>query len=300
MNPVSVFAAEFNGALGALVQNLVLGRINNPDLGPGTEAEIVVFTLINATDAPFINTLDPYVDATIPGVGTIRVPFLMRTATGETVPVPADARLTLYASSLLGCGIGIPLELGGTGIGLPDDLMVQGTSIIPGVVLRPDELDTIHQRGVAYNDVIRERVAAYNGLIHEYYRPYEILIYDIGGRIGDVVSGLEEPEYGGISINADFLTGGMISYDGIHLQNVGHAFIAEGLIDLLNDHFDAGIPQVDMMRAITEGGADQIAPPQADLKNVVFSTQAQQQLLEIFPLLAMPNVDHNGEVTATQ
>ncbi len=247
MTPVDLFAAEYTTAIGGLRQN-----------APG--ADIVVFTLPDVAAIPFVTTLDPYID--VPGVG--RVPLI-----GSNGPLPEDAYVTLAASAYLAAGIGIPAQLGGTGLPLPEDINVLTGEY--GVVLRAEEVAVISQRVNELNAVIEATAAA-----------FDIPVLDVNGIFNEIVFG-DGPEFGGIGINGDFLTGGIFSFDGIHPQQIGQGLVAMHLIDLINDHFNAGIQQVDMFEIMCENGCDAGFKAQYD-ELPVFTAEAFDQLKQLFPV----------------
>jgi hypothetical protein len=51
--------------------------------------------------------------------------------------------------------------------------------------------------------------------------------------------------YDGISLNAQFVTGGAFSLDGIHLNPIGNALLANQFIQAINTTYGSTIPQVD-------------------------------------------------------
>jgi len=253
MTPVADFATDYANALGALATIL-----------PNTD--VVVFNIGNATAVPFVSTIAPYLD--VPGVG--HVPLI-----GSNGLLPEDAYVTLGASSLMAMGYGIPVELGGSGLPLPEDIDL--TTGAPGVVLRAEEIAVINQRTAELNAVIADTAAAFG---------YPVL--DINGLFDDIVNG-EYPTFGGIELTPDFLVGGIFSYDGIHPQDIGQAMIAMWLIDLINEHYGADIPQINMDEVLCDGGCADQGPP-AKVKTLLptFSKQAFHQLLELYPLRALP------------
>jgi hypothetical protein len=257
MTPVDTFQQLYSQALGGLVLL--------------TDADVVAITLPYATDIPFVTTLAPYLD--VPGVG--RVPLI-----GSRGPLPENAFVTLGASSLLAEGIGIPVDLGGTGLPLPEDLMVAGDDIIPGVVLRQDE---------DYNEVavINGRIDAFNDIIRATAAGLGVPVFDANRIFADISAG-DYPTFGGIELTPDLLVGGIFSYDGVHPQNIGYALITIELIDFINATWGMNIPQVNMDRVLCAGGCADQGPPAAFAKDAVLSAEAFGQLLEAFPLLRQP------------
>jgi hypothetical protein len=101
-------------------------------------------------------------------------------------------------------------------------------------------------------------------------------------------------DLGGVTLNSDFLTGGLFSYDGIHLTDLGYAVLANEWIGLINRR-GGSLPLVNLGPyfglASTARGAGrvaahsrgaQIAPPLAAFE---FSQEAVDTLRAVFPLL---------------
>lgn len=247
MTPVANFGQMYQQALGALATN--------------TSADIVVMTLPNVTAIPFVTTLDPFLD--VPGVG--HVPLI-----GSNGPLPEDAYVTLGASSLLAQGIGIPVELGGTGIPLPEDMQVIGGQAVPGVVLRQEEVQ-----------IINDRVAAFNGIIKDTAAAMGAKVFDVNALFNRLVTG-DFWILGGITLNPGFLTGGIFSYDGVHPQAIGYGLIAMELIDFVNQQFGENIPQINMNQLMHEQGPFSSGTGQADVVHA-FTADAMHAVERAFP-----------------
>jgi hypothetical protein len=203
--------------------------------------------------------VDPFIE--IPGFGTIPLQ-------SDTGPVSPDSLVTLAASALLAQGYGLP-----GGPPLPDDLSIVDGSVVPGVILRPDEIATI-----------RERVGAFNDIIADVANTYGLPVLDFNRYLNEIAGG-NLWIIGGVELSADFLIGGIFSYDGVHGQNVGYALVASWLIDLINDFYGESIPQVNMSEVLCSGGCAGQGPPPVipSAKDFVFSKSATDRLLEIFP-----------------
>jgi lysophospholipase L1-like esterase len=240
MTPLDIFQGLYEQALGALATY--------------TSADVVVFTIPSVTAIPFVTTLDPYLDTPIG-----RVPLI-----GSNGLLPEDAYVTLAASAYLAVGVGIPAELGGTGQPLPEDLdILSGTY---GVVLRAEEVAIIDQRIAELNAIITGTAAAFG---------YSVL--DVNAIFAEIVAG-ELPVFGTIELSADFLTGGLFSYDGVHPQSIGQGLIAMHLVDLINTELGGNIPKVDMY-SIMMGAKGQVD------QDVIFSEAAFENLKQAFPRL---------------
>jgi hypothetical protein len=241
MTPVSLFAEMYPQAVGALVSL--------------TSADIVLMTVFDVTEAPLATTLPPLLE--VPGVGI--TPII-----GSNGPLSLDSRVTLPASELLAQGYGLPLPGSPP---LPEDLNLATGE--PGYVLRPAEIQTIKDQVAAYNQIIRDTAAAFG-----------LPVFDAGG-IMDRANVGEGWTFASLVFDSEFLLGGVIGFDGLYKQQIGHWIFAMELIDFLNAEMGADIDTVNMNDILFFNPC--AAPPEvkATGDNVVFSKAAHQQLLDI-------------------
>jgi lysophospholipase L1-like esterase len=250
MTPLDAFTEDYTNLIGGLAMSL-----------PNTD--IVVLNIFeDARWIPFTTTLPTSAD--IPGLGT--VPFM-----GEDGPLAPGDYITLAGGSMLSAGMGLPIPGSPP---LPENL--NPATGEPGVILRADEIAVINERLEAVNGIIAG-VAAQFPNVH---------VYDMAGLFEEIYTDGYRT-FGGIELSEDFLTGGIFSYDGFHPQNVGQAVVAGGLIDFINDEFNADIPQLDMYAKLTEGPWDAASPFGAicggcDPKDAVLTTDGFRQLYRIF------------------
>ena len=230
-----------------------------------TSAEIVLINLPYPTEIPFATTLDPYVD--IPDVGRW---YLM----ADTGPLTDDDLVTLYAGDLIAQGYGLP-----GGPPLPDNLNIFTGE--PGVVLRPAEVADINAQVDAFNAAIAQAGAGF-------FSP----VFDANALFEGIASGQDLPLYGGVTLNSDFLLGGIFSYDGVHPQRIGYAVIADNLIQFINSEFGNTIPRVDMAEVLFEGDWQTPGGSPAKTGNAVMSREAFEQLLELAP----PKLDRAPQI----
>jgi lysophospholipase L1-like esterase len=224
-------------------------------LATNTSAEIVLLNLPSSTAIPFVNSLDPFVD--IEGLG--RWYFV-----ADTGPLTDDDLLTSLAGALIAQGYGLP-----GGPPLPDNLnLLTGE---PGVVLRAAEID-----------IIEDRIQAFNSIIADVGGAFGAPVFDAYGLFNDIASGAEPPEFGGVTLTADFLLGGIFSYDGVHPQNIGHGLLANELVLFLNEAFDDSIPEVNMANVLFEGDWQDPGVVPTKASDVVFSYEAFDQVWQIF------------------
>ncbi|HOC43460.1 MAG TPA: SGNH/GDSL hydrolase family protein [Thermoanaerobaculales bacterium] len=236
-----------------------------------TDADIVLFTLPDLTAEPFVRTVPPFLD--IPGLGV--VPIM-----GSNGPLDANCLVTLLASSKLAQGYGVPLPGYPP---LPEDVNLATGE--PGYVLRPEEVTAI-----------QERIDTLNAIIVQTADAFGLPVFDVGG----VIDGLLDHGIvlGGVHLDGSYLTGGIISYDGVHPQQLAHALLAMYLVDFLNATYDADITPINLGEILFDnpcyplGGAYGVAA-----KDVVFSPEATQSFLDLFmpELPRMPRHDQQVE-----
>jgi lysophospholipase L1-like esterase len=231
-----------------------------------TGASVVAANLPDVTAIPFATTIRPVVTDPLTGVPVLEngqpVPLI-----GSKGPLPTGSLVTLAASTYLAEGIGIPTTQGGTGLPLPDE-----------VVLDPAETAAIRDRVNALNQVIRD------------------VCQSSGFSLLDVHALMEEistrgREVGGVILTSAFLTGGVFSYDGVHLTDLGYALMANEWIAVINAN-GGHVPLVDLgpfLGFVPGGGAgtassrDRAAPSAAARARL--DPRAWAALLKVFPRL---------------
>lgn len=221
-----------------------------------TTADILLINIPYPTQIPFATTLDPYVD--IPGVGRV---YLM----ADTGPLTDDDLVTLAAGELIAQGYGLP-----GGPPLPDNLNIFTGEA--GVVLRPDEVAAINAQVDAYNAAIAQAGAGFSSSV-----------FDANALFSSIASGQDLPYYGGITLTADFLLGGIFSYDGVHPQRIGYAVLTDELIQFINTEFGSTIPRVDMAQVLFEGDWQTPGVSPAKARETILSREAFERLLELAP-----------------
>jgi len=220
LTPAAVFDAEYKTLLGAIAQN--------------SSAKMAVALIPDVTTIPFVTTIPPVVvnPATNKPVIVGGNPVFLIGPHGQLGP---GDHVLLSAAGFLAQGIGIPAALGGTGLPLPD-----------AVVLDAQETATITARIAAYNNTIRAAAGTVNAAVVD----TNALLHELA------TSGID---VGGVEFTSAFLTGGVFSYDGVHPTAFGYAFVANAFIDSINAKFGSSIPPVDYFPYIF--GPTSIAAP---------------------------------------
>ena len=256
-----------NDALGAALQGRAIeGQTLTPvakfrdrytqivDAVKGMGAKVVAANIPDVDTIPFVTTIHPYVVNPV-----TQEPVLDN---GQTIPLigpngslASNAYVLLTASSLIAQGIGVPKALGGQGTPLPDS-----------VILDADEVGAI-----------RDHVAGYNQAIADLCSAAGIPVLDVNAIFRDIVT--NGRNVGGVRLSADYLTGGIFSYDGVHPTELGYAVLANEWIAKINEGGES-LPVVDLSPFLGVGGQARRRPGPVE-----FSDEAYRNLLSVFPPL---------------
>ena len=229
-----------------------------------TGGKIVVATIPDVTAIPYATTIPPFVVNP-----STRQPVLVGgnpvALLGPTGPLPAGTLVTLAASSLLAKGLGIPTSLGGTGLPLPGE-----------VILDQAEVAIIQNRVKVNNQAIRD-VAQANGAT----------LLDLNLVFADITA--NGRNVGGVAITSEFLTGGLFGYDGIHPTDLGYALVANEWIPALSQAGAATLPLVNLapFLGLTTASLSDSSVSAHGVRQTAFefTAEAQEQLLALYPTL---------------
>jgi hypothetical protein len=89
---------------------------------------------------------------------------------------------------------------------------------------------------------INDAITAYNSKLQAAATAKGLAFVDVDAFMKNVKSGIM---YNGVGLNAQFVTGGAFSLDGIHLTPMGNALLANEYIKAINKTYGSTIPQVD-------------------------------------------------------
>lgn len=101
-----------------------------------------------------------------------------------------------------------------------------------GYVLTEDEVTNVKEATAAFNDVIATTAGQYN-----------LPLVDANTYMRSLQTGIT---WNGVTYTPAFVTGGAFSLDGVHLTPRGYALIANEIIRVINQHYKASIPGVDI------------------------------------------------------
>ncbi|MEA2694081.1 MAG: hypothetical protein QOJ16_3468 [Acidobacteriota bacterium] len=189
----------------------------------GSGAKIAVANIPDVTSIPFITT----VPSVLVNPAT-RKPVLVNGAPVPLIgpkgtPLTAADHVLLTAQADLAKGLGIPKAVGGTGLPLPDNDVLDATETA----------------------TIQARVAAFNAIISQAAGDAGAALIDANALLKDLAT--NGIDIGGVTFTNSYLTGGVFSYDGVHPTPFGYAVIANAFIDTINAKFNANIPEVDLL-----------------------------------------------------
>ncbi len=251
LTPKAVFRQTYAGIVAAL-------------RAPGRT--IIAANLPDVTTIPFVTTIPPILVNP-----TTRQPVIINGATvpllGPNGPLAPSTYVTLGASALLARGVGIPVALGGTGQGLPDNVLLDAGEVA----------------------IIRDYVASNNAAIREIAGAAGIPVLDVNG----ILNALEANgrEIAGVRLTTDFLTGGVFSYDGVHPTDLGYAVLANEWISLINQN-GGSLPPVNLTSFLGLASRSGLTGSGASLQGLEpagplpeFSQEAWDQLRAVFPPL---------------
>ncbi len=98
-------------------------------------------------------------------------------------------------------------------------------------VLTKDEAVNVTSYTNNFNSIIRGYASA----------SPDIAVFEVNDLLGELKEGIFSD---GVNVNADFLTGGAFSLDGVHLTPRGYSMVANGIIETINTNFNATISPV--------------------------------------------------------
>ena len=219
-------------------------------------ASIMVATIQDVL--PFVTAVKPYLVNPTNGQ---HIPLI-----GEAGPLTEQDFVTLYASSLIAQGIGIPQAAGGTGLPLPEG-SIDSTGLHAGVILRASEMAAILTRISEYNEIIKTVAGSVGAKVVDLNAAYRN--WNANGVL-----------IGGVELTTSFLTGGMFGYDGVHPSALGYALVAREWIKSLNANFGTNLADLDLRPFLTGEGA--AAATSVLAANTVLSSQAAVAMVKAY------------------
>lgn len=213
--------ANFTRDYNAMLDKLIAGAPN---------AGIVVGSLpTHVAVAPIANTVAPVLvnPATrLPVLGPDGKPIFLVADLGDGKfgQLPPGSFILLSAAGRLGTGFGIPAALKSLFPSLPD----VGKPLPDGDVLTPTEVAAIEARLGEFNAAITAAASARN-----------IPVADITGLFNRIQNGIP---IAGVTLTSAYLQGGIFSFDGFHMTDIGYTLFANEYIKTINSAYGTRIP----------------------------------------------------------
>jgi hypothetical protein len=188
-------------------------------------AKVAIFTVPDITSLPYFTTISPRLDPS----GTCRV------LGPGPAPLTDNDLVLLTAGPLLATGHGIPGPCGGLGDALPATMVLPAASVA-----------SIQTAVDGYNAAIRGAATA---------RGYALV--DLNGLLRQAAgAGFT---FQGQTYTSAFVTGGLISLDGIHPTDLAHGIICNALIDAVSAAFGSRVPPLNLADYAT-GSSSRLRP----------------------------------------
>lgn len=143
-------------------------------------------------------------------------------AYGQTRQSTAKDLILLTSSSVIGqlADPNNPLSQIGVVVPLGDEY-----------VLTKDEIDNVNDYTKDFNDIIRAYASS----------SADIAVFEVNDLLEEVNEGIYAD---GVNVNGGFIKGGAFSLDGVHLTPRGYSLVANGIIETINNNFNATLSPV--------------------------------------------------------
>ncbi|HEY8784469.1 MAG TPA: SGNH/GDSL hydrolase family protein [Mucilaginibacter sp.] len=207
--------------------NLLIARLTAKNAN-GIIPKGVVATIPDVTSIPYFNTVTvgaivAGVQKANPSVQGIYINALVSGATyAPRVATANDLIVLTFPTSKIGTPVSTPY--GNLPYGLTPFTPVENQ-----YVLDANEVALTREHILSFNNTIKS-VAAANGLA----------MFDVYSFLNNIKqNGLVVD---GVSLNSNFVSGGLFSLDGVHLTPRGYAIVANGFINAINAKYGSNIP----------------------------------------------------------
>ena len=193
----------------------------------GNGAHGVIANIPDVTEYPYFNTIpynglktDASTTATLNALG-LGINFIVgdNPFTMEDPSAPNGFRQLLPGELVL---LSVPLD------SIKCSAMGSAFPLRDEFVLTLDEIDEIKTKIDQYNNVIQSTASTYG-----------LAIADVNLMVTQLKTGTV---YNGVAMSATFVTGGAYSLDGLQLNPIGQALLANQFIKAINTQFNAAIP----------------------------------------------------------
>jgi lysophospholipase L1-like esterase len=213
--------ANFTRDYNAMLDQLIAGAPNAGIVVGSLPTHVAVAPIAN-TVAPVL--VNPATQKPVLGPDGNPIFLVADLGGGNFGQLPAGSFVLLSAAPRLATGFGIPAALAPLFPTLPD----VGKPLPDSDVLTPTEVATIEARLAEFNAAILASAAAHN-----------VPVADIKGFFDRIQTGIP---IGGITLTDAFLQGGIFSFDGFHMTDIGYTLFANEYIKTINSSYGTHIP----------------------------------------------------------
>ncbi len=233
MTPADTFKTAYNAMLDQLVAGapsagMVVGNI------PTSAAGLPLL----ATVPPFIT--DPVTRQPVLGPNGQPIYFIADLGEGRGVGQLEPGSVVLLSSaSKLATGVGFPPTL--KNIPPFNQLPKVGTPLGDEDVLTPSELQKVAARAAEFNATIQQAAQA-----------RDIPMADINALFNRFAAGVH---IGPFLFNSSYITGGVFSFDGFHLTDLGYTLFANEYIRTINSAYKTQMPVASITTLFANNGA---------------------------------------------
>ncbi len=219
LTPLDTFKTSYNAMLdqlvaGAPAAGMVVGNI------PNNVLSLPYLTSV----APFL--IDPATRKPVLGPNGQKIFFVADLGGGTLGQLDANSLVLLPAASKIASGFGIPAALA----------QIPPFNQLPNVGKPLADTDVLTS---AEQAVIKQRVDDFNTVIAQAAQQRDIPVADIKGLFDRVAKGIF---IGPIFLNSSFITGGVFSFDGFHMTDIGYTLFADEYIKTINNAYHTSIP----------------------------------------------------------
>jgi lysophospholipase L1-like esterase len=219
ISPLSAFKATYDASIQALVNIGAKGvLINIPEV-----TSIPFFTTINPKGLTLSAEQAGQLTAAYAAMGLTHVTFEAGANYFVVEDETVGARKLKAGEYVLLTTPGDSLKCGGWGSIQP---------IPKQYVLTEDEVANVRNATQAFNQVIADNASRHN-----------LALVDANTYLKTLQSGIT---WNGVTYTPAFVTGGAFSLDGIHLTPRGYALVANEILRMINQRYNASIPAVDV------------------------------------------------------
>jgi hypothetical protein len=250
--------ASLNIAMGQTNEVIAqIGRLIKSKSGPFAAYDVRRATLMGTSASS--GTVRTFLGAH----ATLRMPdgkpifFIADLGGGQIGQLPPGSVVLLPASSRIATGVGLPPAFRNIP---PFNLLPNvGTPLSDAEVLTPTEQQAIAARAVAYNEVIAQAASSRDIPVADIKGLFDRFASPTGYRVGP------------FTFSSAYLQGGIFSFDGFHLTDIGYMFFANEYIRTINSAYDEDIPVAGLSQFFANNGAFATTAPFVTVTGTVAS-----------------------------